>query len=709
MGFTLIDLAGGVGGSGSGEININLELQSRTVDSSTNSQLVKPTDGYIGLKDVTVTPYVLDSSTATITENGDYVFESNEDGLSRVDVSVDVNGVYDEKTVDSSTVLQIVTSDEDALSKVTVNPYVLDSKTVDSSTNPQVVTSDEDGLRQVTINPYVLDSLEVDSSTASQELTGQYGTVTVNPYTLDSKTVDSSTNSQVVVSDADGLSQVTVNPYTLDSKTVDPSTNQQTITSSEDGLSSVTVNGVTSSIDSNILASNIKDGVTILGVQGTFEGGTLQNKTIDSSTVSQIVLPDNGNYGLGQVTVNPYTLDSSSAVITENGEYVFTSGVDGLSRVDVSVNLDTEGIYLEGYSDGYTAGETDGAAEQKAKLDSSTFTSNGTFTREDGWNSVTVNVDTVNNQNKTVDSSTSSQTVIADSGYTGLGQVVINPYILDSSTLEVTSNGQYTVISAADGLSRVDVSVGIDTQSYYDSGYSDGETAGIAEGITQQKALLDSSTFVANGTYTRSDGWDEITVNVPIPSFSTQSKTVDSSTSSQTVTPDSGYDGLSQVTVNPYSLQAKTSPAAYEYVNSDVAPSPSLITITPDSGYDALSQVYVGKFSILSSKTFTPSTTQQTWDAYNDSDELVGLRTVVVSPVTSSIDSNISAGNIKDGVTILGVTGTYSGTTINNQNKTIDSSTAQQTVTFDSGYTGLGTVTITGLDLDTIYNTLAAY
>lgn len=39
----------------------------------------------------------------------------------------------------------------------------------------------------------------------------------------------------------------------------------------------------------------------------------------------------------------------------------------------------------------------------------------------------------------------------------------------------------------------------------------------------------------------------QISVNVPIPTFQTQSKTV---TQNGTVTPDSGYDGLSQVTVN---------------------------------------------------------------------------------------------------------------------------------------------------------------
>lgn len=71
---------------------------------------------------------------------------------------------------------------------------------------------------------------------------------------------------------------------TLQSKTVTPSESEQTITpdSGYDGLSSVVVNG-----DANLVASNIKSGVSIFGVAGTYvgsggSGGGIQAQHITS-------------------------------------------------------------------------------------------------------------------------------------------------------------------------------------------------------------------------------------------------------------------------------------------------------------------------------------------------------------------------------------------------------------------------------------------
>ncbi|MGN8964159.1 hypothetical protein [Bariatricus sp. HCP28S3_D3] len=75
---------------------------------------------------------------------------------------------------------------------------------------------------------------------------------------------------------------------------------------------------ITKTEQDKLIPANIRDGVTILGVEGTMsgsEGVKAQSKTVTPSTVSQTVLPDDGYTHLSQVTVNaiPYVESDNSA------------------------------------------------------------------------------------------------------------------------------------------------------------------------------------------------------------------------------------------------------------------------------------------------------------------------------------------------------------------------------------------------------------
>ena len=96
----------------------------------------------------------------------------------------------------------------------------------------------------------------------------------------------------------------------LDTLNVTPTTSQQTLTptSPVDGWDEVVVAAVDASIDSDIQSQNIRQGVNILGVQGSYEPTpNLQNKTVTPTTSQQVIRADQNHDGLDEVTVNAVT------------------------------------------------------------------------------------------------------------------------------------------------------------------------------------------------------------------------------------------------------------------------------------------------------------------------------------------------------------------------------------------------------------------
>ena len=125
------------------------------------------------------------------------------------------------------------------------------------------------------------------------------------------------------------------------------------------------------------------------------------------------------------------------------------------------------------------------------------------------------------------------------------------------------------------------------------------------------------------------------TYEATAPTMRLQQKTATPGRSSQTVTPDAGYDGLSQVTVNgDTNLTAGNIKQGVTIfgVNGTYDPQPS-----------------------VQSRTVTPTYFPYTVEPQEGYDYLSSA--VVNAP------ANLTAGNIRSGVTIAGVTGTFQGTT----------------------------------------------
>lgn len=186
----------------------------------------------------------------------------------------------------------------------------------------------------------------------------------------------------------------------------------------------------------------------------------------------------------------------------------------------------------------------------------------------------------INNQNKTVAPTTSQQTITYDSGYTGLGTVTVNRiptnYIIPSGNKEITVNG-----------------TGIDVTAY--------ATVSVAVPDGGGTTLVSDTLDAAGGTI-RTITTKEI--------VSLQTKTITPTSSVQTVNPDTGYDGFSQVTVEASSNNTITDSGGTS-MNVQIAQSTSRATSSSYTSLVSLTCTKTGTYNVY--WTSFRSSTSGTW------------------------------------------------------------------------------------------------
>lgn len=137
-------------------------------------------------------------------------------------------------------------------------------------------------------------------------------------------------------------------------------------------------------------------------------------------------------------------------------------------------------------------------------------------------------------------------------------------------------------------------------------------------------------------------------------------------TSSQTIQPDSGYDGLSSVQINAMPSGTVTAPSTISGTSATVSTGTNTLTLTKSvsvtptvstAGYVSSGTAGNSSVSLTASvttkaaATITPSTSNQT----------IAAGTYLTGAQTISGDANLIAANIAQGVTIFGVQGTHAG------------------------------------------------
>jgi len=295
----------------------------------------------------------------------------------------------------------------------------------------------------------------------------------------------------------------------------------------------------------------------------------LQTKSVTPTESAQEITPDNDYYGLAEVDVAAISstyvgsgisrrsgsdLSASGRTVTVPEGYYDQSATKSVTQGSAGTPTASKGTVSGNKvtitpsvtnSTGYITGGTKngtGVEVKASELVSGTksISANGTGIDVTNYAAVDVAVPapapSLQDKTKTYTPTTSNQseTISADSGYDGLGEVSItvnkipSQYIVPSGTKSITANG-----------------TGIDVKAY--------EYADVA---------------VPSGS----------------PNLQTKSKTYTPTTSQQTedVTPDTGYDGLSKVTVkvNAMPSGSVTAPASISGSSATVSTGTNTLTLT---------------------------------------------------------------------------------------------------------------------------------